>query len=251
MEPASPFQLAAECLVAVTGIFQREPVTEKQGRLAEGMPKEWRALLVEWLESEKPTRFRLPKPAKHQEILADLTEGIDDATENDLTSLLVVPELGAAYLEVLHAAREYVRLRWRVLKVDTPMGEKLYDPGRVEMWRAATMLSVVDGPERVIEEIRMGSLTGEQVEAFKACFPRLHQMVHAIIQDEIDKRVMRSKSYSVPHRIESTYRTFLGLTPTMTMSQVEQAPAGAARPSVSIKVDASRMKFKADALAER
>src|SRR6185436_774089 len=97
--------LPAEALLATTGIFQEKPISAAQGQEAESLPNRWRRSVKEWLDAEKPAKFRMYEQPAYEPTLEKLTAGIDPETSATLVSKLVNPELAQAYLTQLSNAR--------------------------------------------------------------------------------------------------------------------------------------------------
>lgn len=242
-------KIAAEALVGVTGVFPQDgPVTREQGRRAERVAKEWRAAVDAWLDQKEPADFKWVKPPDHEKTLEDLTSGITADRGAELVSLLVVPELADAYLQHLSDAREYLRALWPAFELDTPRGPRLVVPGKIERGRVASLLAVVDDPERVLDEMRMGTLTYPQADAFRRVYPRLHEMLVAMIREAL---ALKPKAYVMPWWQERVYRVLLDLKPSMSLSRVEQPPPRAANPNISVDTKAEKLQTRAQVLAQR
>lgn len=242
------YQLAAEALVSVTGLFPDGILSPKDGRAAESVPKEFRAAVQAFLDQSKPARFSLPKKIDAGKIADELSKGIDVADAGQLVSSLAVPELGEAYLEVLKRARGYLLAHWPRLSRDTLSGPRDLPPGPVENGRLASLYAIVDDPSRILDDLRSGTLTGEQAEAFKACYPSLYQMINMMIWDQAAKKWPPDKEASAPWRIERVVRVLLGLPPELSLSQA--APKKTAAPP-KVQIDFDSMKTPAQKLASR
>ena len=240
---------SAEALTAITGIFQDEPVTPEQGRLAAKIPKEWRAAVVEFLNQKKKQRFKLPKRADHGDILETLSGGIDANRRASLVGRLTSPELGEAYLSVVARATAHLLDQWPRHYLDTPLGPRVMPPSKTEQMRAASLLAVVDDPNRILDEMRMMSLTTEQATALKTCYPALFEMLKAILFEELARKYKSPDKYALPFSKELIIRRLVGLPPGVSVSKAQ--PKGDQQSTPQVSIDFKSLRTKAQDLATR
>lgn len=243
--------LAAEALCATTGILQTEPVSPEQGRLARRIPDEWRGEAMAFLDADKARAFKMPRQPDHMKVLEQLSTGLTAERRATLVSRLADPDLAEAYLEQVARATAWLRARWTVLSLDTPIGPRLEPPGKVEQMRAASLLSVVDGPERILTEMRSRTLTSEQAEALDACYPALFGMLKSMLWEGLTKRYKTPEKYSLSWAHELVIRRLVGLAPEVSLSTVEPPPEKAPPKVGPIQFDASKLETKAQTLAQR
>jgi hypothetical protein len=248
-EQQSP-ELAAEALAAVTGILQDEPVTRDQGKLARALPREWKAAVDAFLTERKFRAFRMPRAGDHDDLLEQLTAGVDAQRRAALVSRLADPGLGQAYLEVVARATAWLRSRWPSLQLDTPIGPRALPPSRTERWRCASLMAVVDHPGRILDEMRAGTLTSEQAEAFRACYPALFGMLRQMIWTALALRYKTPERYALPYDRELVLRRLVGLRPDVSLAKVDQPPASPA-PTPKVDVDFRSLRSKAQDLGDR
>lgn len=249
MDDTAAPALAAEALTAITGLFQDGPVTPTQGRLAKALAKTWRAGLAEFLDQKKPKPFRLPKAPDHEGMLDQLTAGVSATRRAALVSQLADPALGEAYLTVVARGIAYLKERWPVLSQDTPLGPRYLPPGKVESGRSASLLSVVDDPGRVLEEMNSGTLTTEQGAAFRSVYPELAAMARTILWQELVRRYKTPEKYSLAFAREQVIRKLVGMPPEVPLSRIE--PAKASKAPAIPKVDFKDLRTKAQELGSR
>ena len=234
--------LAAEALVAVTGIFHDEPLGPKDGERARQLPGEWRSEVKAFFEQTKPRKFRLyPRPA-HAATLDKLVAGIQQDRISRLTTRLANQDIANGYLLALSNAIEYVRERWPALKLDTFAGPRLLEPGWATMAEAWEILAVIDRPGRLIDEMLMGTVGAAQVTAVQTVYPALFEMLRGIIEERRQLSLARSQSWSVPWRLERVLRILAGMPPDVAISQAPQPPARAARASFDIDFTSSQTR---------
>lgn len=244
MEPKADPALAAEAILAVTGIFVDDAITPEQGKKAEGLAARWRAEVAAFLDQKSPKAFKLPKARDHEKVLDRLIEGHDDAKRQLLVRDLTDPDVAVAYLDALGKAVAELRERWPGFTIDSPIGERYVVPGVVERGRARSFLAVIESPDRVLAEMRAGTLTTAQADLFKDVFPRLHQMLAAILGEEINAR-KRDKKYRVVWDKERVLRTLFGMKPALSLTRAEQKPE---KGTPKIRVDFSRLRTRAQTL---
>lgn len=229
--------LSAEALAGVTGLFQVDPASRAQGKDAVSIPKAWKEGAVKFITQDKAKKFAMPRPSDHMRMLEKLAAGVDDERRVALVSQLQDPDLGEAYLTVLARAISYLRSRWPSLTLDTPAGPRPLPPGRVETGRAASLLSVLDDPCRVVDELRMMSLTHEQADAFRECYPELYAMLRSMLWDEISKQAADDKNWNLPRDKTQRLRIFLGMPMDAPLARTPQPPAKSAPPVPRVDVD--------------
>jgi len=237
--------LAAECLLSVSGIFPKEPLTYRQGAEAEKVPKLWETEVADFLASEKFRKFRAQPKVDHEKTYDALVRGTSPGELDALTAELRNDDIGREYEALLSNAREYLRARWPMLKVDTPTQPIFYTPGVTECARASATYAVVNDPGRILTEMSMGTLVAEQVEAFDALFPDLSKMLRAMLQAEIIKTATASGPVKLSWRIESTLRILFGMPPEAAIKPVDQPPPKMATPEFKVSFEHTATKTEA------
>jgi hypothetical protein len=240
--------LAAEALLAVTGLFHDQPLGPKDGRLAAALPRDWKAAVDDFLDARKPRRFKAPPHVDWEKTWTTLSAGIDEQQVTTVTAALQDDAVDQDYKLTLSNAWEYVRSRWPVLQLDTITGPRLLSPGRVELGKAETLLATIDDPCRVLDEMRSQTLTYDQAEALQAVYPALYDMLKAILSEALDLRAGRSKAYTVPHGQEMVIRKVWGAKPGVTLSRIE--PPAAKNGTPSVKIDFKHLRTKAQGLED-
>lgn len=244
--------LTAEALLAVVGIFPDEPISPSDAKLAIAIPRTWRAEVLEWIDQEKPQKFKLPKAPNHAKIREALVQGIDADVSATVLSSIADDALVFDFQATWSNAREYLRSEWPMIQRQVAAGPpKLVEPGRVEQGRAASLLFVVDDPSRVVEELRMGTLTAAQAKAFRTCHPALFEMLHAIIDEELRLRRARKDAYELHSSKVRVYRNLIGLPPEAPFEFAENEPPKMAQPSISVRFKPERIQTRAQELASR
>lgn len=238
--------IGAEAVVAQAGILPKptKVLTEEDGQAARELPELWRSEIAAWLDQKQPRAFRLPTAHDFEKTLNALTTPLP----HDLFSQLTEPGLVAECRVVLDRARAYALTKWPVRHLDKPERQVLLQPGQVELMGANADLAVLDDPDRMVDELRMETVTGSQVEAFKAVYPDLFQMLTAIMWEEIDRKALDA-DYSMSWGTELVVRRLVSLPPAMSIAKVERPPPAAASPTISARFDS--LKTKAQRLSEQ
>jgi hypothetical protein len=234
--PEDPFagvELAAEALVAVTGLFP-EPLTRQDGIAARRLPKEWHAKLRDFVEAETFTRFKAPPRPDSEDTYLALTPKPDNA----LAAGLADPQMASEYIEVLGRARAYTRSIWPVVVRDTPTGPEWLEPSTTAMGAAWAVLDVAGKPERVLDQMLSGWLDPDEAAAFRTVFPRLFAMVHQVLNRHLQAR----RGKPITWARELVVRTLLGLGATGMVSVSQPTSGGPPAPAGAPKI---QIDFKA------
>jgi hypothetical protein len=238
--------IGAEALVAQIGILpaRDEMLTKEDGRDATKLPEMWRAEVRAWLAQSKPKRFTLCRQYHFERTLNALSNPLP----TDLFSQLQDAGKQAECRATLERSRAYALAHWPVRYLDRPTGQQILQPGQIELLGACAILAVLDDPDRMVDELRMETLEETQVEAFKANFPDLHEMLVAIVWEEIDRRAL-DKDYFMLWGTELTFRRLIGMPPEMAISDAKRPEPSAGKPT--IKADFSSLKTRAQKLQEK
>lgn len=240
--PTKDVSLPAEAILAVTGIFHDETLGPRDGHQAALLPGEWRTSVKAFFEQSKPRKFKLYPRPPHEATLDKLVAGIDKDRDERLTARLASEEVANDYRLTLSNAIEYVRARWPALRMDTFAKPRLVSPGWATMAEAYAVLAVIDRPGRLVDEMLMGTLLAEQVDAVKAVYPNLFEMLRGMIEERRQLSLARSQSWTIPWRLERVLRILAGLPPDIDISQAPQAPARAGRAKVDIDFASSQTR---------
>lgn len=241
--------LAAEALIAVTGLFPERPLTAKDGREAEKLPKIWTAEIRDFLDG-RPVRFRAPPAVNYRKTLDRLAAGIDVEEAADLTQNLASDDVAREYKVALSNAREYLRAQWPKLQLMEPTGPEILEPGEIELGRLSTLYATVNDPGRVLAEMRSRSLTKAQVDALAGAFPGLYEMLKAIVADQIQRRTVEARSYRVPWDQKVVLNKVWQFPQNVPLSQIQQEPPKSA-PVPQVKIDFERQRTKAETIEAR
>ena len=179
--PAS--NLDAECLVAVTGLYPESKPSREQHRIARKYPERLARRVREFLDAEKPAKFKPSKPPKNQTKLHDKL-----ATPVDLNAIAEwftdEPDLGLAYAMVMQAARDKVLASWPVFP-DPSLGVHNFDLGPDELLDVLQELKTLDEVESLFDDMDAFVLLPSQVASFAGTYPELYATVKAAAQKEL------------------------------------------------------------------
>lgn len=244
--------LAAEALLAVTGLFPTDPLGPAEGRDAKALPKQWKAAIDAFLDAATPTKFDMPPHVDWEKTWAKLSAGIDQEQIATVTASLVDDAIDQDFKVTLSNAWEYVRSRWPVYQMDTvsKRAPTLLPPGRVELGKAETLLATLDDPSRIVDEMRSHTLTYDQAAALKGVYPALYDMLKAILDEALDRREGAKKDFTVGHAKETVIRKLWGVPPGVELSRVEPPAAKPGESAPNIKIDFSRQETKAQSLQD-
>lgn len=201
--PASE-RLYAEILAAVTGLFPEPPLDRATGMAAASYLGELEESITTWAGSTTVTKFTAVKLRDAEKTYEQLKLGFDPATEGlALVQLLNNPPVAEAYMQVVAGARAFLLERWPRLEIDSPWGPKQLTPSTSAALKASVAYAVLDSPERVVKQLRAGSLTDDEVLAVQACFPTLFEEMRRLVRTAIWSRT------SIARHVEVGLRTLL------------------------------------------
>ncbi len=205
MQPSSE-RLYAEILAAVTGLYPKPPLDKATGLAAASYLQEFEAEIEAWVDSTRTLKFQAVRVRDADKTYEKLKLGLDPANEGAaLVQLLNAPEVASAYMETIANGRSYLLQRWPRLEIDTPWGPKQLEPSTSSVLHASVLYAVVDSPERLVKQLRSGTLTADEVTAVQTVFPVLHEQMLAIV-----RKVVWSRKEIARH-VEAGLRTFLGM----------------------------------------
>jgi hypothetical protein len=242
---AANIPLAAECLVAISGVFPTEPLTTANANAAEALPKEWQQAIREFFEAEKASKA-LPSPKiRYLALWKQLNRRQNDAA---IIVDLGEPAVALAYTARLKVARDYLHSQWQPLQLYDITGRAtLLDPAPSENERCADLFAVVNSPTRLLEQLRAGSVLDAEVEAVAQVFPELRAMLGAFVYGEMMRQRRERSSWEPAFWQEVAVRALLGL-PYNEVTPVkppEQTQGGAATPpELDIQVNRKRADFE-------
>lgn len=228
--------LASEALLAITGIYPKDPVSPDDAAAARRIPVEWQKRVAEFFEgkTQRPPMPRYPDYLKTWDLLnedrddAQLIVAIEDAT------------IAAEYAGSIGSARAYVREQWRPLFQDIPTGRRVLEPSLSETQRAGAIFVFVDAPEAIFSEMLAGTIAADQVDAMKENYPALYDMLTVMCRSEIERRLARKQSYEVPWTQERVLRILLQLPLGQPIKPLEQGEKQAAPPKIDVEVGKSK-----------
>jgi hypothetical protein len=200
--------LAAEALLAVSGLWPKEPLSPEQERAARALPRQWQERVAAFMEQKRPSRARATPQISYLKTWDKLVAQHQDEL---VIAGLVDEALAAAYLAKLRTARTYLQGLWRPLSQQTLVGPRLLPPSRSEQDRAADLHGLLAAPGTILDELASYTLQEDHVAALEAVYPELAAMLDAFVDGELIKGRARRQSYEVPWPQEKMLRLFRGL----------------------------------------
>lgn len=217
MEPEAPnYDLTAEAIVAVTGIFPTKPITPDDAEKARELPKKLAAGVERFCRFGDFASFKMPPG------LGDLEEcfqKLNPLTEEETaiaTTGWANPELISAWSFTVNAARSYLKEHFPVIIRETPTGPEWCPPPTSEKGRLTSTYAVVNAPTWLLDDMNRGAMTPEQVHAVKAVYPQIFQRLLGSF--DIALREAGAKSKHCPWKHEMQLRVLFEKPPTGLLS---------------------------------
>lgn len=201
-------KLAAECLVAVSGLYPSRPLRAGDARKAERLAGDWQKAVAGFFAASKPGRARATPEARYLATWKRLNTRQDDSR---LIRKLTDPQIAMAYVVQLRRARDYLRAQWHPLTVKGLATRQLLEPGLSEQQRASDLYAMVNDPDRLVNALSSGSLLPEEMAAVRNVYPELWSMLAVLIRSEIVKQLGRRKRWEPLWWQEQSVRTLLGM----------------------------------------
>jgi len=226
--------LAAECLVAVTGVFPDTPVRVIDVDQAEAIPLKWQRLVRSFFEAKRPEKITRAPKVRYLATWKKLNEKSNDAR---LIGKLDDPTMSLAYVAKLTAARDYLHAQWNPLKLQGFLSSTLMDPAPSEEERCSDLFAVVNGPTALLERLAQGSVLIAERDGVKTAFPELWGMIGALIHAEIYRQRAAKQSWEPAYWQQVALRVLLEM-PAGTIEPVKAvSPETPPEPNGPPKVD--------------
>lgn len=222
--------LAAQALVAVTGIFPSRPPSVGDMRAAVGMPARWRGRISRWLGSDKPEKWEYDPPPDMERLLKKLSEPIDNDDIEAWMMAIGEAEIGSEYVATIKRAKELLISLWPRME-DTGLKAQNYPLSKDEAERIWSIVLVIDDADALFDDFASNALTAEQVAAWRQIFTGLALEVDDILADAVIAQVVRKKELSWRH--EDGVRLLRGLPMTASVRVEAPAPGEAPKPEAA------------------
>lgn len=172
--------LAAETLVAITGIFPSRGPNELEAKAADARnySNRIRRRITKFLEAKDgPELLKWSPPPSQKSLWQQLHEQVDIAEvgrwfarwEGD-------PAVGVEYMAVVSAARERIKQAWPQFQ-DTSLGLHHFELSEDEYGDVWHLCRTLNDPETIFDDMDSLVLLPVQVEAVSAIYPQLYQQI--------------------------------------------------------------------------
>lgn len=245
--------LAAELLVATSGLWPEKPLGPGSANDAKALPKAWAGQIADLLApGSRPTKSRKSPVIPYLPTWAKLNtrrtreDQVASAAIND-------PQISAAYQNKLVDARLYLHDSWHPLKLQTIVGPKLLEPATSELERCSDLYALVSDPSRMLDSLRAGSVLQADVDAIQTVYPEIYGLLSDLISGELLRQKARRKSYEPPYYAELAVQVFLGIpqgNPVEAVSTDQTSQTPEEPPQVDIKIDKPDLGTKAEKVAD-
>lgn len=197
----------AETLVATTSVLVPSAPTPEAFFAAAAYTDAWPARVTAWLRGTGARKFTLPPNSDVGLVRSQLERPLTETEQRDLVAGIQDPLLQAEFLATLNLARGFLSDGYPLQEVDTVLGVGVeLDPAPDEAARWLAQVAVLEDPNRILDELEMGSLEQAQVLAFKATMPALWAELWSYVQAELT--LMRQQGVEgLPYDREAGVRT--------------------------------------------
>lgn len=231
-------ELAAECLVAVTGLYPSKPVSDGEAREAMRLPKDTADAVAAFMDGKGPRR----SGTAHIDYLKAWKRLNSKVLDVTIASEIEDQRVADAYLAKLREARAYLKDQWRPVQVLGLLGNELMQAPLSEMQRCSDLWAIVNDPRTLHSRMSVGCIMAEEIAALRAVFPEFVAMVDTMLDAQMFQRRKARKSYEVPYRQEVAIRMFRGMptgAPMEVINPDAQAPQ-AQPPQIKIGVNSDK-----------
>ncbi len=203
--PGNNGDLSVEALVAVTGIFPKEPVTTADSYKATLLPGEWRTSVKEFFDTDKARRFKKTRLPMSYAKVSDLLISPDD-NPDWLGTNFYDSDVANQYVMTVGNARMYLGERWPKLIIQAYPLPIPVDPGKTFIAEMGMLFTTLNNPSCVLDEMLSHSLQPAQVDAFSTVYPALYNMLLDFIDERKELELAKVKSWTVPWSKERILR---------------------------------------------
>lgn len=213
----------AEILVATTSVLVPHAPPPDAFYAATAYTDAWPGRVTSWLRSAGVRKFKLPPNSDVALVRSQLERPLTETEQRDMVAGISDPLLQAEFLATLNLARRFLSDGYPLQEVDTVLGVGVeLDPAPDEAARWLAQVAVLEDPNRILDELEMGSLEQAQVLAFKAVMPALWAELWGYVQAELTAMRLEGVE-ALPYDREAGVRT-LGQLGWEAPVVVEQSP---------------------------
>lgn len=215
--------VAAEALLAVSGIDRKKPLDPSEGARAVELPARWRRKARSFLNGTA-AEF---KPPVEVDVLKKWARLIDPPSDEERAALLVDLEnaqVAAEYQATLSNAYEFLRGVWPVASVQGALKPRLLPASTMETWQASSMWQIADDPEVILSRMMDRTLTDADVQVFRGVYPELAKMLEMLLSEELTDIEGARPSFEPSWEVDQVLRLFLGLPFDVQMAEVSRPP---------------------------
>lgn len=199
--------LTAEQRLMATGIISPR-IREDAAQVA--WPESAAGSIRRWLRGNEVKPFRLP-PERDSKRTYEKLERVLMPSEAEALVMGLDPADAAEFNAKLEGARTYLVAKYPMTQIDSVLGAEEMPLAFDEEERWLAEVAVLEDPERIVDELTMGSLEPAQAEAFHGALPELWQALYNIVADELTD-MRESGRHDLPEDREAMVR-ILGLLP--------------------------------------
>lgn len=201
--------LAAESLVAITGLWPAAHAPSERDRLAAyGLLERWKRRLARWLREPRPSSFKWIAPPVEKELEKKVLAVVSADQEEQIRMFLGDLDLARDYLDTIRNGRGYLEKAWP--RIPEPgLMPKTFPLSSQELEELWEIVRVLDAPEILFDELDSYSITERMIEAAVVVYPELISAVRELLDEVLIEHATKGKTLS-PEK-EDLIRIFKGL----------------------------------------
>lgn len=222
-------------------------ITPKHLIASQAVVETFRRRLMRWVRTDKPAEFAYREPPDLEKLFKKVVEPpsqIEVAQWIDLFGVEDI-ELNADFPSDINRAREHVVGVYPKLTIDTAAGPQILPLTQDDADEVCSVFTVVDDPEKLLDEMDSWTLTDSQAAAFRTCYPELYAAANDAIRDALTAERAKDDEFGLPWEQESVLNTLRGLPPEIIPVPPPAPPPE--RPKVKIDSDAEKTQGQASA----
>lgn len=227
-QPSTPNPIAAEQLLAVTGLWPTEDHPNANDELASmGILDSYRARLKRWLraplaEDYKPSKFTAPDPPKEKSLQKKILAPLEPEEVERMANGLADPIESQMYIGLVIKAREYLDSKW--VKIPVPgVTMDVFPLSIGDLYDVWALTRVLDNPETLFDELDANSLTIPMVDAWRAIYPNMSTKLDGMLEELVIE--FTAKGHSLTWQQSDLFRMFRGV-PLDTVIEIKPNPKG-------------------------
>lgn len=183
-----PSGLPGDCLALSTGIFPKHPPTPSNVARAEKIVARAESAIKAFFNAESPDPYLPERAPPQDELHQSLAEPLD--TDGWQVEHIPNPVIYPQWILTVTAARQYAADKWPIFEEDTlePANFELAPDELGDVWE---IVRAIDGQDGFFGDLKSHTLSPEQVDAVKTCYPDYYAALMEIVFEQLQVLVKR------------------------------------------------------------